>query len=121
MKLSFLLFVLHLKLARAAKKNKKFQKYIGIVQMRILIKTADGKRGRLFIFDRGKVTSKKGANHQADASLVWSDPNSAFKVMIADSDEATFLAAANGKLKVEGMAYFIQWFNDAVKITMQKD
>lgn len=118
MKLSFLLFVLYLKLARAAKTNKVFQKYIGIVQLKILIKTADGKWGRLFIFDKGKVMSKSGANHQADASLVWSDPGTAFKVMISGSDEATFMAAANGKLKVEGMAYFIQWFNDAVKIIM---
>jgi hypothetical protein len=38
--------------------------------------------------------------------------------MISGSDEATFMAAANGKLKVEGMVYFIQWFNDAVKIIM---
>jgi len=118
MKLSFLLYVLYLKLARAARTSKSFQRYIGIVQLKILIRTADGKWGRLFIFDKGKVTSRAGANHQADAALVWSDPNTAFKVMIKGSEEATFLAAASGKLKVEGMAYFIQWFNDAVKIIM---
>jgi hypothetical protein len=118
MKLSFLLFVLYLKLKRAAKTNKLFQNYIGTIQLRFLIKTADGKWGRLFVFDKGKVSSHNGANHKNDAALVWADPNTAFKVMISGSDEASFLAAANGKLKVEGMAYYVQWFNDAVKIIM---
>jgi putative sterol carrier protein len=118
MRLSLLLFVLYLKLKSAAKKNKVFQNYIGTIQLKILIKTADGKRGRVFIFDKGKVSSLSGANHKCDAALVWADPGTAFKVMITGSDEATFMAAANGKLKVEGMVYFIQWFNDAVKIIM---
>jgi putative sterol carrier protein len=88
------------------------------VQLRILIKTADRKRGRLFIFDKGKVSSLAGADHPCDAALVWADANTGFKVMLAGSDEATFMAAANGKVKVEGMSYYIQWFNDAVKIIM---
>jgi hypothetical protein len=118
MRLSLLLFLLYLKLKSAAKKNKAFQNYIGIVQLRILIKTADGKRGRLFIFDKGKVSSLRGADHRCDAALVWVDPATAFRMMLKGSDEATFMAAANGKLRVEGMAYFIQWFNDGVKIAM---
>ena len=118
MKLSFLLFVLYLKLSRAAKTHTAFRNYIGTVQLRVLIKTADGKWGRVFIFDKGKIVSKNGAKHPFDAALVWSDPNTAFKVMISGSDEATFIAAANGKVKVEGMAYYIQWFNDAVKLIM---
>ncbi len=120
MRLSLLLLALSLKLKSAAKKNKAFQNYIGIVQLRILIKTANGKRGRLFVFDKGKVSSLSGADHRCDAALVWADPKTAFRVMTKGSDEATFLAAANGKLKVEGMAYFIQWFNDGVKIVMQR-
>jgi putative sterol carrier protein len=118
MRLSLILFVLYLKLSRAAKTNKAFQNYISNLQFRFLIKTADGKRGRLFIFYKGKVSTQTGANHKCDAALVWADPNTAFKVMISGSDEASFLAAANGKLKVEGMACFVQWFNDAVKIIM---
>jgi putative sterol carrier protein len=120
MRLSLLLLLLYLKLKGAAKKNKAFQSYIGIVQLRILIRTADGKRGRLFIFDKGKVSSLGGTDHRCDAALIWADPKTAFKVMIKGSDEATFLAAASGKLRVEGMAYFIQWFNDGVKIVMQR-
>lgn len=91
------------------------------MHLRILIKTADGKRGRLFIFDKGKVSSLRGADQRCDAALVWADPATAFRMMSKGSDEATFMAAANGKLKVEGMGYFIRWFNDGVKIVTQKE
>ncbi len=118
MQLSLLLYILSLKLQMAARMNKAFRNYIGTVQLKILIKTEDGKWGRLFVFDKGKVTSIGGGNHVCDAALVWSDPGTAFKTMVKASDEATFYAAAAGKVKVEGMAYYVQWFNDGVKLTM---
>lgn len=118
MSLSLLLFILSLKLKAASKKNRKFQNYIGTIELKILIKTADNKKGRLFVFSKGKVSSRAGANHVSDAALVWSDPVTAVRVMLKGTDEASFKAAAKGKLKVEGMAYYVQWFNDAVKIIM---
>ena len=118
MKLSLLLFALSLKLGRAARTNRAFRNYIGNIPLRILIRTADGRHGRLFVFDRGRVSSERGASHRCDAALVWADAGTAFRVMTSGSDEATFLAAAQGKLRVEGMAYYIQWFNDGVKLTM---
>lgn len=114
---SFLLFVLNLKLRWASRTNPAFKSYIGTIRLRILIKTMDGKRGRLFIFDKGKVTSLSGANHACDAALVWTNAFTAFRVMLSGSDRATFMAAAKGKIKVEGMAYYIQWFNDGVNLT----
>jgi hypothetical protein len=118
MKLSLLLFLLSLKLKIAAKSNKTFQNYIGTIQLKILIKTANNRWGRLFVFDKGKVLSHRGTNYPFDAALVWKDSATAFRVMIKGTDEASFYAAAEGKLKVEGMSYYIQWFNDAVKIIM---
>lgn len=119
MKLSLLLFILHLKLKKAAKTNKAFQSHIGTVKLRICIKTADGKRGRTFIFDKGRVSSKGGVSGACDAALVWSDPGTAFRVMASGSDEQSFLAAAHGKMKIEGMAFYIQWFTDGVKLAMK--
>lgn len=118
MQLWILLGILYLKLKAASKTNKAFQSYIGTIQLKILIKTANGRWGRLFVFDRGTVSTQGGAGHPCDAALVWSDPATAFRVMASGSDEATFQAAADGKLRVEGMAYYIQWFNDAVKLIM---
>ena len=42
----------------------------------------------------------------------------AFKVMASQSDEEQFKAAAAGKMKLDGMAFFAQWFNDGVKLVM---
>ena len=118
MKLSLLLFLLAVKLKMAAKTNRAFKNYIGTIELKILIKTANNRWGRLFVFDKGRVSSISGANHHCDAALVWSDPGTAFNVMLKGTEEASFNAAAQGKLKVEGMSYYIQWFNDAVKIIM---
>ena len=116
MSLSLILFILSLKLKAASKTNRKFRNYIGTIELRILIKTANNRWGRLFVFNKGRVSSISGANHQNDAALVWSDPVTAIRVMLKGTDEASFKAAAKGKLQVEGMAYYVQWFNDAVKI-----
>lgn len=118
MRLSLLLFLLSIQLKAAARKNRAFKSYIGNIRLKILITTGDRSSGRLFVFDRGRVRSLKGADHEFDAALVWSDSGTAFKVMLRGTDEAVFKAAAAGKVRVQGMSYFIQWFNDAVKLAM---
>ncbi len=119
MKFSLLLFILYRKLKKAVKTNRAYRSHIGTVQLKILIKTADGKRGRLFIFDRGVLSTLTGGGHAADAALVWSDAATAFRVMASGSDEESFKAAAEGGLRVEGMAYYIQWFTDGIKLVMK--
>jgi hypothetical protein len=118
MKFTLLLFVLYRKLKKASKNNDAFKKYISTMSMKILIKTADGKRGRLFIFDKGGISSLKGDQPGFDVALVWSDAATAFKVMSSGSDEESFKAAAEGKLKIQGMAYFAQWFTEGVKLIL---
>jgi hypothetical protein len=119
MRFSMLLFILFKILKRAARKNAAFKKYLGSIHsVKIMIKTADGKRGRLFIFDRGNVFSESGANHAYDAAIVWADAKTGFSVMSSQSDARQFEAAAEGKMKLDGMAYFAQWFNDGVKLVM---
>jgi hypothetical protein len=119
MRFSLLLLILSFKLRKASKSHPVFKRYISTMQARILIKTADGRRGRLFIFDQGNLSSLKGGNHQTfDVALVWADPSTAYKVMASGSDEASFKAAAAGKLKVEGVAYYAQWFTEGVKLIL---
>jgi hypothetical protein len=122
MRFTLLLFVLALKLKAAAKKNPAYRKHLGIMQLRVLIKTVDGKRGRLFIFDRGAFASATGTDHRCDAALIWTDPGTAFKVMTSKTGDAdTFRAAAEGKVRVEGMVPYLQWFTDGIKLVMGKE
>jgi hypothetical protein len=119
MRFTLLLFILDKILKWASKSKPAFRNYIGSVHgVKIMIKTADGKRGRLFIFDQGTVRSKSGAMHLYDAAIVWSDAKTGFRVMASKSDEEQFKAAAAGTMKLDGLAFFAQWFNDGVKLVM---
>jgi hypothetical protein len=119
MRFTMLLYILYRVLKWASTRNRAYRGYIGSIhQVKLMIKTADGRRGRLFIFDRGRVLSRGGAGHAYDAAIVWADAKTGFRVMSSRSDEEQFKAAAAGKMKLDGMAFFAQWFNDGVKLVM---
>lgn len=118
MKFALLLFVLFRKIKKAATANSTYRRYIRTMQTRILIKTADGKRARLYVFNRGKVTSRRGDQPDYAAALIWRDSATGFRVMTSGSDEESFKAAAQGSMKIEGQPFFIQWFIDGVKMIL---
>ncbi|RJP94836.1 MAG: hypothetical protein C4518_02410 [Desulfobacteraceae bacterium] len=118
MKFSALLFVLYSVLKIASYTNSAFKKYIGKVSAKVLIKTEDGERARMFIFDKGKVSSFTGDQKKFDVALVWKDADTAFSVMSSKKKDASFNAAAEGKLKVLGMSVYAQWFEDGIKLVM---
>lgn len=116
MRFSFLLFAISLMLKRAAKNNSEFKEFIKNAQYKILIKTEDGKHGRLFAFNKGSVSSAPGNSNDFDVALVWKDAKTGFAVMTDKSKDASFNAAAQGNLRVEGMSVYAQWFEDSMKI-----
>lgn len=118
MRFSMLLFLLAQILKVAAFTNTRFKAYIGKAQARILIKTADGQRARLFVFDKGKVSSQSGDRKDFDAALVWRDAATGFAVMTSKRPGASFNAAAEGKLRVEGMSVYAQWLEDGLKLIL---
>ena len=116
MRFSILLFALSKIIWIAARTNKAFKKYISKMSAKILIKTEDGQRARMFIFDKGKISSLPGDHKDFDVALVWKDAATAFSVMTNKSPDASFNAAAEGKLKVLGMSIYAQWFEDGMKL-----
>ncbi|PIU56969.1 MAG: hypothetical protein COS89_05395, partial [Deltaproteobacteria bacterium CG07_land_8_20_14_0_80_38_7] len=112
MKFSVLLFALSNILKIASLTNKAFKKYIAKISAKILIKTEDGRRARMIIFDKGRLTSVAGDHKGYDVALVWKDADTAFSVMTSKKKDASFNAAAEGKLKVLGMSVYAQWFED---------
>jgi|YelNatPaOPRAMG01_1025707.scaffolds.fasta_scaffold26027_3 hypothetical protein len=111
-----LLYGIAILLKYASRNNIAFRKYVGNINLSIAIKTQDNK-GRTFIFKNGRVTSSSNLKHY-DAALVFSDSKTAFKVLKAGKQDAVFEAAAKGKLYIEGMAIYIQWFNDVINIAL---
>jgi hypothetical protein len=118
MRFSVLLFALSIILKIASIKNKAFKKYIGKTRVKILIKTENGERARSFIFDKGRFSSVAGDRKNFDAALVFKDADTGFSVMISKKKDASFNAAADGKLKVLGMGVYAQWFEDGVNLVM---
>lgn len=118
MKFSILLFGLSIVLKIASMTSKAFRKYIGKTNVKILIKTEDGERARLFVFEKGRVSSVSGDQKDFDAALVWKDATTGFSVMTSKEKDASFNAAAEGKLKVLGMGLYAQWFEDGVNLVI---
>ena len=118
MKFSILLFALSKIVWIAALTNKAFKHYIRNTNAKILIKTEDGQRARTLIFNKGKVSSEPGDSKDFDVALVWKDAATGFSVMTNKSPDASFNAAADGKLKVEGMSIYAQWFEDGVMLVL---
>ena len=118
MRFSLLLFALYNILKVASFTSKAYKKYISKMSVKILIKTEDGKRARLFIFDKGKLSTNAGDLDDFDVALVWKDAATGFSVMTSKSPDASFNAAADGKLKVLGMSVYALWFEDGVKMIM---
>ena len=118
MRFTLLLFALAQILRIGARFNTRFKRYIVKARVRIMIKTADNIRGRLLIFEKGKVSSIPGTRHDFDAALVWQDAATGFAVMTSKKPEASFNAAAEGKLRVEGMSVYAQWLEDGLKLLL---
>ncbi len=118
MKFTLLLFALGQILKIASIVNKNFKWYIRNTDARILIKTQDGERARLFVFNKGKVSSIPGDQAAFDAALVFKDAAAGFKVLTSKKKDASFNAAARGDLKVLGISLFAQWFEDGTKLIL---
>ncbi len=115
MKFRLLLYIISIKLKSTSKKNKAFIEYINGKKLKAQIKTADNKQGRLYVFDDGNIKSFPGV-YEADFAMVWSDPDTAFKVMTSGNEEASLAALTERKLVTEGNFKDFAWFSKALSI-----
>ena len=118
MRFSVLLFILGKILKVASITSRPFKHFIRNTDARILIKTADNSRARLFVFNKGKVSSRAGNHDVFDVALVFKDAAVGFAVLTSRKKDASFNAAAEGELQVVGLSLLAQWFEDATKIIL---
>ena len=119
MRFSLLLFVLKIKLKRAAKKFPDFKKKLMEKNYTMAIKTEDGKRGRFFTFKNGEVISRRGGYPDAEIYLIWKDAATAFKVMASGKNKVFMEALQNGSLKIQGDANLALAFTGTVTEMMK--
>lgn len=120
MKFSLLLYVLYIKLRLAAGRDARFAEFIRNKTLSVLIKTRDDVRGRLYVFDRGCLTSASGCVHDFDTAMVWSDAALAFSAMSSPDEEVSLAALTQGNLVIEGNYKDFAWFSRALAIMMGK-
>ena len=120
MKFSLLLFILYRKLIKAAKSDPMFKKFIKEKKLDVAVKTADGSKGRVYVFDHGKIRSINGGQRAFDTAMVWSDANTGFEIMSSSNEEASVAALTEKKLQIEGDFKEFMWFSRALDIMMGK-
>jgi hypothetical protein len=113
-KFRLLLFILGQKLKKASKKNDVFRNFIKGKNVRIVMKTSDGRQGKAFIIQDGSVRTSSGDLAHADTALVWCDGDTAFSVLSSGDDEAIIAALTEKKLQSEGNYKEFMWFLTAL-------
>lgn len=122
MKFKLLLFILSRKLKKASKSIPAFKDFIKNKNVKVLMKTADGKQGRAFILRNGTVNSSSSDFSNADTAFVWSDGDTAFKVLSCGNDEAIIASMTEKKLWSEGNYKDFIWFLTALgKMSVQPE
>ena len=118
MRLTILLYLLNWKLSHAAKKRPAFKKMLKKRDYTLVIRTADGRRGRFFIFSNGDIVSGNGLHPRPDVELVWVDVATAFRAMAAGDEKAVVQAMGKSQLKIKGNLDHFFWFGEVLKQMM---
>lgn len=112
MRLSIVLFVLGLKLRWSAWRDESFRARLRRVDRLIVIRTADGRQARSFLFRDARVRHYRGADPAATAEMVWSDAGVAARTMLSTSPLENFSAIGRGDLVINGNLQDALWFGD---------
>ena len=112
MRLVILLYILTIKLRRAAKKSPEFRKTLKKRDFTAVIRTADGKRARFFTFTSGAIVSGGGTHARPDVELVWVDAATAFWALLKGDDKAVVQAMGKSQLRIEGNLDYFFWFGE---------
>ncbi len=119
MRLALVLFILKLKLTRAAVKDLALSKKISQRDYTIVIRTQDRKHGRYFIFTNGTIVSANGLHPQPDIEMVWKDVGTAFKSMAFGGKADILQAMGRSELIIEGNLDHYFWFGDMLDLMME--
>lgn len=112
MKMTLILIALGLKLQASALFDKAFRKKIRYIKKTIVIKTADGKHSHTYFFRNNKVLARPGGSKKATVELIWSDPETALRVMLSKEELDTFSAMGKGELEIKGNFQDALWFTE---------
>ncbi|MDD5398784.1 MAG: hypothetical protein PHU70_06850 [Dehalococcoidia bacterium] len=114
---SLLLYIMSISIAMTAKTNRSIRELISIRNSTYVIKTRDGKRGRRYVFRKGKYSSDKMLN-EFDLALVFENADVGFKTLALGGDTGLQTAINNFTLRLEGDPKIFSWFGIMIAVSM---
>ena len=114
---SLLLAILSFAIGITAKTNKSIKDMISIRNCAYVIMTKDGKRGRRYIFRRGKYSSDK-VLRDYDLALVFENADIGFKTLALGGDTGLQVAMNNWNLTLVGNPNVFNWFGVMIAVSM---
>jgi len=117
MKLSLLLWFLHVAISIANKRNKSLRDMIKVRNHAYVIMTKDGKTGRRFIFKNGRYWSDKVLTDY-DMALVFENADIGFKTLAFGGNTGIDEAINNWTLRILGDDYHMLWFGVVMQMAL---
>ena len=118
MRLSLILFGLHIVLKYTAWRYPAFAKRLKEQNMSAQIKTWDNTVGRCFTFQDGKITSKSGINPDADICMSFKTESLAVNLLLPPINWLDQINALKDfKLKMDGDDGLANWFAQTTMMT----
>jgi hypothetical protein len=117
MPFTLLLNIISLAIRIKARTNKSIKEMISIRNAAYVIRTKDGKRGRRFIFRKGKYSSDTILN-DCDLALVFENAAIGFKALALDGETGMLKAMNNFQLTLVGNQKIFNFFALTIGVSM---
>ena len=113
MRLSLLMYGFYWLFKFAPFLNRDFKNQLNKKDVTLIMKSKDETRARTFIFEKGRVRSKRGQSPRADGLLIWATVKDGADIMTQIAmgrPKVIASAVSNKQLLLEGDAGGITWF-----------
>ena len=122
MKLEVLLFGLSQALKLRARTSEAMRAHLRGRKLVVQIRVMDGAIGRYFVFDSGKVRSRKGLHSKPDVSMVFASAKVAVGLLAPPmSNQAQIDAAKNFQIRFEGPDELVSFWTETLSLAMAGD
>jgi 3-hydroxyisobutyrate dehydrogenase-like beta-hydroxyacid dehydrogenase len=115
MSFNLLLWALGRILARAAKKNRAFQRLASGIDTVVQVRSGDSTRARHYIFKNDMVKSAAGSHRKPDLDIVMRDDRYGYSTLRSRDRSAFRRGMAEGDIRIEGDFALLIWFRSLIE------
>jgi trimethylamine-N-oxide reductase (cytochrome c) len=119
MKLTIIMYGYYLLFRYTAFQKEPFRQKLKERDLVLVMGAKDKNVARVFIFNKGRVSSVAGDSRDAECRLIWATESDGVSVMLdiaRGNPKALMKAVMSGKLLLEGDAMAVAWYMSAVNM-----